>query len=285
MKIGYCTWGMPKVPAGVFIPYLAELGYDGVEIAVLPGYATELSTLDSAARRRIAQQLRDHGLEIPAIAAHSDMLDLNEDKQRADMRRLKGAVDLAVDWALDGQPPSIDTTSGATSLPWDQAKLLLAERTAELVKYAAAKGVAIAMEPHISTAINTPQRMLELLDLVKSPYLKINFDISHFNVQGISIEESVSLMAPHTVHTHVKDERGRVPNYEFLIPGEGEFDYVRYLKAMRAQGYTGHITAEISVVVQRRPNYDALAVAAQTYRTLARAFDEAGMDRVRHSHR
>ncbi len=67
MKIGYCTWGMPTVPADVFIPFLARLGYDGVELTVIPGYTTELSVLDATERRRIATMLKDHQLELPAI--------------------------------------------------------------------------------------------------------------------------------------------------------------------------------------------------------------------------
>jgi sugar phosphate isomerase/epimerase len=95
----------------------------------------------------------------------------------------------------------------------------------------------------------------------------------------VPVEESVRLMAPHTEHTHIKDESGRFPDHQFLIPGEGEFDYVAYLQAMREHGYTGFITAEISIMVQRRPAYDPLAAAEQTYRTLARAFEQAGVAR------
>lgn len=127
----------------------------------------------------------------------------------------------------------------------------------------------------MQSMLDTIDRVLELINTIRSPFLKLNFDISHFNVQGYPIAESVAALAPHTVHTHVKDERGLVPDFEFLIPGEGEFDYVAYLQAMQAQGYTGFITAEISIMVQRRPGYDPLAAAEQTYRTLARAFEQA----------
>ena len=92
----------------------------------------------------------------------------------------------------------------------------------------------------------------------------------------------IAQIAPHSVHTHIKDERGVEPDYEFLIPGEGECDYVRYLKAMEKAGYDGHITVEISIMVQRRPDYDALAAADQSYRVVAKAFEEAGVAR-RHS--
>ena len=96
---------------------------------------------------------------------------------------------------------------------------------------------------------------------------------------GIDIETSVAALAPATVHTHVKDERGTAPDFEFLIPGEGDFDYVAYLKAMQAHGYTGFISAEISVMVQRRPDYDPIQAAARTYEVLNAAFAAAGISR------
>jgi sugar phosphate isomerase/epimerase len=70
-----------------------------------------------------------------------------------------------------------------------------------------------------------------------------------------------------------------VPDYEFLIPGEGDFDYVRYLREMEKAGYRGYITVEVSVMVQRRPGYDARAAATLSYETLSRAFRESGVGR------
>jgi sugar phosphate isomerase/epimerase len=279
MKLGYCTWGMPTVPVDTFIPFLAQLGYDGIELTVKPGYTTELSVLDDAERRRIAQLLKDHHLELPALAGHTPLLERDPDTAGRHWAQLTAAVDLAIDWALDGTPPAIDTTVGGTSAQWDELKSLMVERVGALVRYGEQRGVVIAIEPHVGEMLNTPARALELLDAIPSPNLKLNFDISHFNVMGIPIAESVAALAAHSIHTHVKDERGIAPNHQFLIPGEGEFDYVAYLHAMRAHGYAGFITAEISIMVQRRPGYDPLAVAEQTYRTLARAFEQAGIER------
>jgi sugar phosphate isomerase/epimerase len=280
MKLGYCTWGMPTVPVDTFIPFLAQLGYDGIELTVKPGYTTQLSVLDAAERRRIAQLLKDHHLALPAIAGHTPMLERDPDTAERHWAQLTAAVDLALDWALDGTPPAIDTTVGGTPAQWDELKPLMIERVGALVRYGEQRGVVIAIEPHVSEMLDTPARALELLDAIPSPNLKLNFDISHFNVMGIPIAESVAALAAHTVHTHVKDERGIAPNHQFLIPGEGEFDYVTYLHEMRAHGYAGFITAEISNMVwQRRPDYDPLAAAEQTYRTLARAFEQAGIAR------
>lgn len=279
MRIGYCTWGMPTVPADVFIPFLHRLGYHGVEITVIPGYTTELSTLDTAERRRILQMLRDHHLELPAIAGHTAMLDRDPEAWAAAWKRLTGAVDLAVDWAIDGNVPALDTTLGGKSDQWDDLFPLIVERVGELVRYGEQRGVVIAIEPHVANVLDSIPRVQQLLNAIPSPFLKLNYDISHFNVQGVPIAESVAALAPYTVHTHIKDERGVVPNYEFLIPGEGDFDLVTYLQEMKKNGYDGYITAEVSIMVQKRPGYDPLAAAEQTYRHMAQAFDEAGFDR------
>ena len=79
--------------------------------------------------------------------------------------------------------------------------------------------------------------------------------------------------------SHVKDQRGRYPDSEFLIPGEGPFDYVEYLQEMQKTGYNGYITVEISMAVHQRPNYDPIGAAELAYQTLDAAFKEAGIER------
>jgi len=280
MKLGYSTWGMPKVPVNKALEHLAGLGFDGVELTVIPGYTTELSKLNGIERKRIRQLLEKHHMMLPAIAAHSSLLFDDLATHKANVARLKGAVDLAVDLAQEDIMPVVNTTPGDRAEEWDAVLDLLVERTRELVEYAESRRVTIAMEPHVGSVINTPEKMLQLLGLVGSPYLKVNFDISHFDIIGLSIEDTIAKLAPHTAHTHVKDQRGHVPNFEFLIPGEGDFDYVSYLKAMQAHGYDGFITIEISVMVQRRPDYDPFAAAALSYKTLSHAFMEAGIARI-----
>ena len=280
MKLGYSTWGMPTVPIDTAIHHIAQLGYDGIELTIIPRFTTELSTLDAAERKRIADMLKQHNLALPAIAAHSSLLETDAAAHERNMWRLKGGVDLAVELAQGDELPAVNTTPGGKPEQWETLKNFLAERVGELVDYAAERGVTIAMEPHIGAIIDTPAKVLELLESVNSPYLKVNFDISHFDIVGMLTEETVSALAAVSAHTHVKDQRGIAPDFEFLIPGEGTFDYVGYLKAMQAHGYDGFITAEVSFMVQARENYDPLAAATLSYETLSRAFTEAGIERT-----
>ncbi len=279
MKLGYSTWGMPTVPIDTAIPHIANLGFDGIELTIIQRFTTELSTLDTAERKRIASLLKQHNLALPAIAAHSNLMDVHAESHAKNMWRLKGGVDLAVELAQGDELPAVNTTTGGKPNEWDTKKNFLVERVGELVEYATSRGVTIAMEPHIGAIIDTPVKVLELLEIINSPYLKVNFDISHFDIVGMSTEETVSALAAVSIHTHVKDQRGIAPDFEFLIPGEGTFDYVGYLKLMRKHGYDGFITAEVSFMVQARKDYNPLAAATLSYQTLSKAFVDAGIER------
>jgi sugar phosphate isomerase/epimerase len=94
---------------------------------------------------------------------------------------------------------------------------------------------------------------------------------------GRDMDEYVPMLVPYAVHTDLKDQRGRSPDYEFLVPGEGDFNYARYLGALHTAGYDGYLTVEISVMVQRRADYDPAEVAARSFRTIVEAAGKAGV--------
>lgn len=278
MKIGYSTWGMPKLSIDTALEHLTRLGFTGVEPTVLPGWSTELDTLNAAERRRIRRLFTDYHLDMPAVAGHCGLLETDPAAHAESLRRLHGSLDLCAEWAGPSGPPALDTVLGGRPEEWESSRDRALERLGALVDYAAGRGVVVALEPHVGSALDVPDKAVWLVNQVGSPYLRLNFDISHFEVMGIPTGDSVAALAPLAAHTHVKDQRGLVPDFEFLIPGEGPFDFVAYLRAMAQAGYTGYITAEVSMMVQRRPNYDPLAAADLTWQTLSRAFREAGLD-------
>lgn len=279
MQLGYSTWGMPDTPIDIVVPHLARLGFDGIEITVLPRFATGLDKMDQAERRRIPLLLRQHDLTLSALGSFLSMMEPDPERFAANLTQLHGAIDLAAEWFSPGQTPIVITGFGGQPGDLEQQTPQLVERLNRLGDYAQAQGVTVALEPHIGNAVETPDQAVALMQQVTSPAIRINFDISHFNILGIPIQESVTKLLPYSPHTHVKDEKGRYPNFEFVIPGEGEFDYVAYLQEMQTQGYQGFVSAEISFMVQKRPDYDPLATAAISYEVLNRAFVEAGVTR------
>jgi sugar phosphate isomerase/epimerase len=279
MKLSHSTWGMPRVPIDVAVAHCAGLGFDGLEMTVIPGWSTDAATLDTTERRRIRALYDEHRLELCGISGNTPLLEGSLAEREAHLERFRGYLDLAAELQRPGEQLTVSTSSGGRPEDWDRVKGTLVDQFGELAGYARRAGVVVGMEPHVGAALHRPEQVLWLLEQVASPALTIHFDISHFNVQGMPMEESVARLVPHSLHTHVKDERGLDPDHEFLIPGEGEMDYPRYLRLMAEAGYDGHIVVEISLMVQRRPDYDPLAAAMQSYRVLARAFEEAGIAR------
>lgn len=279
MYLSYSTWGMPLVPIDVAVAHCAGLGFDGLELTVIPGWSTDAAGLDAAERKRIRRLYDDHGLALCGMSGNTPLLAAEPEEHARNMARLRGYLDLAAELQHPGETLTVSTTSGGTAEEWDDVKDALVDRFGELAEHARRAGVIVGAEPHVGAALRRPEDALWLLDRVNSPGLTIHFDISHFNVQGMDMETVMAQLAPRSAHTHVKDERGIAPNHEFLIPGEGEMDYPRYLRAMARAGYDGHIVVEISIMVQRRPNYDALEAATRSYRVLSAAFAEAGIKR------
>jgi sugar phosphate isomerase/epimerase len=277
MRLAYSTWGMPTVPIEVAVAHCAALGFDGLELTVIPGWTTDAATLDGAARRRIRSLYDDHRIALCGLSGNVPLLESNGVPSTEAVNRFRTYLDLAAELQHPGERLIVTTTSGGRSEQWDATNARLVDQLGTLCSHAARAGVRVGIEPHVDAALHRPDQALWLLAQVDSPALTIHFDISHFNVQGMDMETVIAQLGPYSAHTHVKDERGIAPNHAFLIPGEGEMDYVRYLRAMDAIGYDRYIVVEISLMVQRRPNYDPLAAAATSYSVLSRAFQRAGL--------
>ncbi|MGC9349745.1 MAG: sugar phosphate isomerase/epimerase family protein [Anaerolineae bacterium] len=282
MRISYCTWSMMKVDIGDAIPAVADIGYHAIELAVRSGWPTALETLDTEERQRIVKLLGDHNLILSAVAGHTSMCEDDPVKNAANMQQLRDAIDLAAELstanpAQQGEPAIMASLIGGREDEWDQKKELIAERVHALGEYAAIRDVILAVEPHSGTAFDLPGKALWLMEQVNHPAVRLNFDISHFDIRGIGIDACVPAIVPWSVHTHVKDQRGLYPNHEFLTPGSGPFDFVHYLTAMHEAGYTGFVGMEVSVMVQRKDGYDPFVDAALGYYALRHAFNESGV--------
>jgi sugar phosphate isomerase/epimerase len=280
MRLGYTTWGMVSVRAEEAIPALAGIGFDSVELAVVPGWRDGIDLLTPGRRRRIRQLLGEYALALPAIAGNTDLLAEDPAEFGQNWRDITATVDLAVEWADRDGPPAVDTPVGGQPGGWEGKRELAAERVGRLCDYAAERGVTIALQPHMDGALDTPDKVPGLLAAVGRANLRLTFDVNDFTVQGIPVERSVEALARCAVLTHVKDERGRQPDYRFLVPGDGEFDYARYLRALGAAGFDGDVCVEISLRIQREPGFDPYAAAAQSYQVLAHAFEQVGLRRV-----
>ncbi len=276
MQLGISNWGMPQVGFERFARFAAELGFAGVELTVLPAWSTRIEDLTPVTVRSWRDMLDELDLDLPAIAAHSPLLDVDEKALAGSYQRLNRAISLACELASDN-PPAINTTVGGRSGNWVGQRQLVLDHLAPVLEAARAASVDIALEPHVGSALHTPQQTAWVLEQLGRQNLGVNFDYSHFLAQDIDLNTSINLLAGDTLHTHLKGVTGRWPEHEFVVPGEDDYDYAAELRLMEAAGYSGFQTLEVSVMVQRRPGYDPFASARLGHQSLRRAFDEAGV--------
>jgi sugar phosphate isomerase/epimerase len=290
MKLGYNTWSMPTLSFEDAVAHLGRLGFDSVEVTVSEGWPTDAMTIprgSAAEWKRMADQA---GVAITSMTANAPVI-VEDAAWRAARERLVRSMELAAELQAPGQRMPVSLTASRPSTgpvppmrsppnaQWEEDRGTIVERFGELAAAAARLGVRVALEPHVFTVVHTTDRALYVLDQVRSDALGLNLDISHFAVQGVPSADVVAALASRAIVSEVKDQRGRVPNFEFLIPGEGDFDYADFVREMAGAGYDGSISVEISVFRQRLAGYDPREAARQSYAALSRAFEAAGVIR------
>jgi sugar phosphate isomerase/epimerase len=311
VRIGFNTWSIARVPYQDFIPRLADIGYRAIAISVVPGYtiggeyvpnAADQERLSGDDRRRIKRAFEERDLALPSLIGNQSLVHDDPEQNEAALTRLRGSIDLCVELAPTGAPTATLNTgtagrSGELESKWAQ----VLDRLGALTGYAKERGVVICIEPHVGGAVDTLERAESLVRAINSPFCRLDFDVSHFEVQGVPSTESVPRLAPLAGAAEIKDQLvrprdaadvkwvagngsgestapdGQPLRFQFLLGGEGDFDLAGYLKLMQAHGFSEPISFEASVQCQARPGYDGLAEAERTYRWMAAGWQAAGI--------
>ena len=274
MKIAYGTYGMPGEAVAEALPRLAEMGYDGIELCIGDRYPTAPARMDLGARHALRDLATDLDVELNALMMLSPVMG-DEAQHRQNLHALGEACTLAHDLGM-ALPAVISVGVGGQPEPWEGGREVLVARLREWAAVAEREGCLVALEPHVGAIVDRPERAVWLVRQVALPALRLNFDVSHFDLQGYAVPYAIALLAPLAVHAHVKDGRMVEGKVEFLLPGEGGFDYAAYFEAMARAGYDGYVTVEISGQISRRADYAPYAAALFSHRTLASALAEAG---------
>lgn len=266
MLIGFGSYGMPDTPIEEAIPRLAALGCESIELCVAERWPTAPHKLSIRQREEIRTLIGSAGLTLSALFLFVNLL-APEEELAIEEGLFRDACTLARDLSPGARLPIV-TTHGPCSLPWSEGRDLLASRMTHFGALAESEGTRLALEPHVGALLDTPEKTAWLMERVHSASAGLNLDLSHFVVAGYSWREAVRDLARYAFHTHVKDgfmEDGKV---RFQLPGEGDLDYAAYFRAMRDTGYQGAVSAEVSVQVSGRPDYDPWRAAEFCLTTL-----------------
>jgi inosose dehydratase len=279
MQLSGSNYGMPKLSLGEALAFHAELGLRAMELTVLPGYATALEGLAGSNRAAARARFKAFGIVCSGVANFQSLIEPDEATANETLARHRSAIELAVDLAQEGQPPLVVFYSGGGVDDWPAARQRLVTRIGGLAEFARTHGAIIAMKAHALGCVSRPHHLVDLFEQVDSPAFRFCFDMSHFEVQGLSIEQALYPLVALSAHAEVKASIGRAPNQEYMIPGEAgtQSDFGGQFRAMRKLGYHGYLVPEMSVHVMRRPDYDPYAALRLAKETLTATLHQVGV--------
>ncbi len=268
ISLGFSLYGMKTVPLDDALRTCAEIGYRNVELALNPGFPTEPKLLSADARKNLRSQLASLRLDVSALMLNLS-LTANDEAHAKNLDAIKAAAQLAQDLVL--QQPVTETVLGGKPTEWDNIKDRMAERLQSWAAVAAAGKITLAVKAHVGSAVNSPERLLWLLEKANSPAVKAAYDYSHFQLAGIPLADSLKTLLPQTRFIHLKDATGDAKKFQFLLPGEGKTDYAAYFKLLKQLGYNGPVVVEVSGQIFNKPSYDPIAAAKKCFAVLSAA--------------
>jgi len=235
---GYPNWPLERAFA-----FTAQLGYTGVELF-------EPAKVDAAEANRLAKKFK-----LPVLTIMEDLrLTGDADGQ---LRQLESSLQLA---RKIGKP-LIETVVGGKPEEWAALRPQFLERLKGWARLADKYRVDVAIKAHIGSALHFPQDAAGLCKEVGSRYIRINYDYSHFQLQGLEFEESLRAALPYIAMVHIKDWTGTREKFRFALPGEGTIDYAAYAALLRRVNYRGPIVVEVSTHVLQKPDYNPESAA------------------------
>lgn len=264
--IGFSLYGMQTLPVAEAIRHCGRIGYASVELCLLKDFPTEIGKFPPPVQSEVRNRLLDSGMELASLLVN---IDLSAADQTSALDTIKSAAEIAR--RLQDRPPLIQSVPGGTPALWETDKERIAANARGLAEVAAAAGVKLAIKAHCTQAVRTPEQLLWLYRRVNHEGFILAYDYSHYQVEGLALEPTLRTLIPHTGFIHLKDAVVGTRPAQYLLPGEGETDYVRYFKLLSELKYSGPVVIEISSQTHRRPGYDPVATAEKCHALLSKA--------------
>lgn len=245
MKIGFHTVGLHSRSMPEVCGRVSAAGYDTIELNAERLPWAEPHVTPSIPRddiEEMATLCSKAGLPVSAICAHIPLVFADREAGASSVEYVKGCMGLAP--LFDTKIVHVISGAADTSLSDVENWRRFVDAMAELVDHASWNGIVFAVEPivgHVCASITDLNRLFA--DLAGSK-VSVNFDPSHFIVQGIEPSEVVSRFGDRIVHVHLKDGLGRFPDFAFPPLGQGEINFPRLIADLNAVRYNGVLSVE-----------------------------------------
>ncbi|MFV0556939.1 MAG: sugar phosphate isomerase/epimerase family protein [Lactovum sp.] len=276
MKLGLVSAILDQSNFEEMIDIVSEQGLECVEVACWPAGKAErryagvshidVDNLTDEKAKSILDYCHQKKVEISSLAYYPNPLDADSEKSQLAINHLYKLIDAA---------KKLDINMLTTFIGRDQNKnltenLKLVEKIwTPIIRYAEEKKVKIAIEncpmlftenewPGGQNIMTTPVIWKEVFEILKSDYIGLNYDPSHFVWQGIDYIKPLYEFKDKIFHVHYKDIKlyqDKLNQVGYLstplnfmspkLPGLGDVDWGKYVSALTDIGYQGYSCIEV----------------------------------------
>jgi sugar phosphate isomerase/epimerase len=229
------------------VRHVGEAGYDGIEIAPFT-LASSVTDIDPAARRTIRRQAEAAGLEIVGLhwlfvspkGLHATIDDADVRARTTEYMQalIRFCGDVGGKVMIIGSPQQRDVREG---VPYQAAWQRFVDMIEACVELAAERGVTLCMEALPADQNNFCTTLAEAVKMVRQvdhPAFQTMFDVHNAHLETDPLPDLIHRYARYIKHVHVNEMDGG-------YPGSGTFDFGAILQALRQEGYTGYVSAEV----------------------------------------
>lgn len=189
--------------------------------------------------------LEKHGVKASGLSAHTPLM-----RPEISVPYLEKAIRLA---AVVGAPV-VNTDEGIRPqwLEDEECFQVMRYTLKKVLQVAERYGVSLGIEPHQSISRKT-EGLLRIATLVKSPYLKVNYDTGNAYLGGENPYAGLKAVLPLVVHVHAKDislgqaesEKGKVTGTPVgCACGDGVIDWAQVVGILKDGRYNGVLSVE-----------------------------------------
>lgn len=249
------------------IPISAELGYNGVELALKNAFEINRDDLD--------QLLKKTGLSVSCIstgqvfAETGYMFTDSDNLRRTTLKKIfKDFIDLASDYGNMVNIGRVRGKIGENNKEDCEGRFI--EMATELSEYASGKDVTLILEPvnrYEIDFINTLGEGVELVRKVNMPNFRLMPDVFHMNIEEASIGGELKKNMQYISYIHLADTNR-------LAPGWGHMDFSQIFDALETSGYSGWLSVEIL------PKPDPFLAARQAVNYLKPLIDKFNLNEL-----
>ncbi|MCK9222419.1 MAG: sugar phosphate isomerase/epimerase [Limnochordia bacterium] len=240
-RFGIIHYNAPGKNLEEFADYAQKVGYKYVELAIADIWDERRETEAQASKRAVEVRslLEKRNLQVSVLSAANDFVMQESGVVQTEIKRMKTVCHLARLLGTD----VIRTEGGQPKkhIPKELWADAISSCLKKLKGFVEDEGYYLAVDNH-GLVTNDIDLQLRILEEVNSPNIGANFDTMNYRWFGYELSQLHQVyarIAPHVLHTHLKDGIGTRGSYQGCALGRGEIDLVFAVKCLKDVGYEG----------------------------------------------